>query len=765
MRLHPSDPDVRASDNLSAPSPLTPSHAGQGEAFSRYRSLFEHAPLAMWVFEVDSLRIVDVNDEALAQYGYARDEFLTLRVTDLRLPDDVPLDLGQMSPSPDHLLARGEVRHRRKDGSLLYVSVRSQPWDVAGRPARLVVAMDISARRREETRRRVIGQIARELAGARESAQTLERIARLAIAHLADGCAVHLIDPTGALVLLTVACRDAETERRVRDLERRFPASREATRGLRRAITTRKPQLYTTVDPGALGNSSADAEARALWAALALDSAMCLPLLVQGRPLGVITLASLGRGRRFDADDLALADELATHAALALENARLFEAERSARQGADRSRERTEQLQAVTAALSEALTPAEVAEVFCTRGVDAVRGIAGSLSVLTEDGLHLEILASRGYDHDTDVAPFRRMAMADHLPLTDAVRSGAPVWIASAADRARRFPLLAAIWKEGWQRDTLAAVPLVTDRRTIGVVGLSFAPSTACADEDLSFLRTIARQCALALERARLFDAERRARAAMEAARLEAEAANLAKTEFLAVMSHELRTPLNAIAGYTELIAMGIRGPVTDEQVNDLQRIRRSQQHLLSLINDILNFARIEHGSVNYEFTDVSLQRTIADVEPLVSPQLRERTLGLRIEQDSSAPWVRCDRDKLQQVLLNLLSNAIKFTDPGGTITIRTGDEGGWGWIEVADTGIGVPPDRREAIFEPFVQLDQGLTRRAEGTGLGLAISRDLARAMGGDLTVSPWLPNGSCFRITLPRSAEDAATEDASRA
>ncbi len=739
------------------PAPLTP-----GNSVERYRSLFEHAPLAMWVFDAETLRVLDVNDEALAQYGYTRAEFMALRVSDLRLPDEVPAGLGQMGPTPDRLVARGDYRHRRKDGQLLHVAIKSQPWEVDGRPARLVVALDVSARRREETRRQVLGEVARELAGAREVPQTLERIARLAIAHFADGCAIHLLGSSGELTLLAVACRDPETERRVRDIERRFPGSREAARALRRAISTRRPQLHTTVDPRVLGHSSPDAEARALWSALGVESAMCLPLLTQGQALGVLTLASMGPGRRFEAEDLLLADELATHAALALENARLFEAERAARELSELARERTEQLQAVTAALSESLTPMQVAEVFCTRGVAAVRGTAGSLSILSEDGLYLEILASRGYDQDTEVGPFRRMAMQDSLPLTDAVRSGGPVWVSAGRAAVEQYPRLAGVRHDPRRESMIAAVPLVTEHRVIGVLGISFVAATAYTDEDLSFLQTIARQCALALERARLFDAERRARAAMEAARLEAEAANLAKTEFLAVMSHELRTPLNAIAGYTELIAMGIRGPVTEEQINDLQRIRRSQQHLLSLINDILNFARLEHGSVNYEFAHVELAGVVAEAEPLVAPQVRERKLGFVVEiAESGAGAVAfCDREKLRQVLLNLLSNAIKFTEPGGCLTVRIGEAGSSVWIEVHDTGIGIPPDRRDAVFEPFVQLDQGLTRRAEGTGLGLAISRDLARAMGGDLVLDAHIGVGSTFRITLPRAVDDIHTD-----
>ena len=239
-------------------------------------------------------------------------------------------------------------------------------------------------------------------------------------------------------------------------------------------------------------------------------------------------------------------------------------------------------------------------------------------------------------------------------------------------------------------------------------------------------------------------------------AREQADAANRAKTDFLTTMSHELRTPLNAIAGYTQLLSLGIRGPLTDQQRADLERIEKSQRHLLSLINDILNFAKLEAGRVDFDIEPVEVRAVLASLEALVMPLLRAKDLHYDDFVRNGDAFVLADEEKVRQILLNLLSNAIKFTNAGGAIAITCQTDVDRVRIAVTDTGIGIDNQKLSAIFEPFVQVERSLVSRHEGTGLGLSISRNLARAMGGDLVVESRLGRGAQFTLSLPRASNE---------
>ena len=243
-----------------------------------------------------------------------------------------------------------------------------------------------------------------------------------------------------------------------------------------------------------------------------------------------------------------------------------------------------------------------------------------------------------------------------------------------------------------------------------------------------------------------------------ENARVRAEAANKAKTEFLAVMSHELRTPLNAISGYAELIELEVHGPVTDEQRRALQRIRSSQRHLLGLINDLMNFARLETGHVRVAARDVAVNEILAVVDALTAPQLASKGLRYEVGRCDATLTTYADKDRVEQILINLVSNASKFTPEGGRVALGCAADQSLVRFHVTDTGVGIPPDKLGEIFEPFVQVRTGFTRPHDGVGLGLAISRDLARKMHGDLEVESREGQGSRFTLTLPRYGHAAS-------
>ena len=232
-----------------------------------------------------------------------------------------------------------------------------------------------------------------------------------------------------------------------------------------------------------------------------------------------------------------------------------------------------------------------------------------------------------------------------------------------------------------------------------------------------------------------------------------AEAASQAKSDFLAMMSHELRTPLNAIDGYAELLMLGVHGPLTDDQREDIERIRRSERHLLGLINEVLNYTRLEAGAVQYDTSDVRLDELVASCDALTAPQRSAKRLDYRFDGCPRDLLVRADPDRLRQILLNLVGNAIKFTPEGGSIVVACSADDHFVSVAVTDNGPGIDADRLENIFEPFVQVGPRYTRPSDGVGLGLAISRDLARGMGGELSVRSVPGRGSTFTLTLPRS------------
>jgi signal transduction histidine kinase len=329
--------------------------------------------------------------------------------------------------------------------------------------------------------------------------------------------------------------------------------------------------------------------------------------------------------------------------------------------------------------------------------------------------------------------------------------------------------------------DGFVGVPLVSRGNVVGLLAAVRRDGASPTEEDEWLLSALADQVAAPLENARLakqlerstlladnvrlYEAERDARivaeAALQAAEIARDAAvqaDTTKTLFLAAMSHELRTPLNAIGGYTELLEMGLRGPVTPEQANDLQRIKASQNHLLQLIDDVLEYARLGTGHTRLDIEDVDLNAVLREAEVMIGPQVRAKDLNYSYTPFPGPLIVRADANRLRQIVLNLLINAVKFTQPGGTVRMMcdveigtSGERARAARVHVEDTGRGIAPDQIDAIWQPFVQLGRTLSRPAEGVGLGLAISRDLARRIGGELSVASEVGKGSTFVLSIP--------------
>jgi signal transduction histidine kinase len=623
---------------------------------------------------------------------------------------------------------------------------------------------DTTARKKAEEALHYLDRANRLLASPLDTEQRLQELARLVVPQLADWCAIDLVDEQGKREQVAVAHVDPAKAEWARELNRRYPPDDNAQFGVPNVLRTGKPEIHADISDEMLVAGAVDAEHLRISRELGLRSALVVPLLSGERAFGALTLVSAESRRRYTNDDLALASELARRAALAIEHARLFatasraraDAE-SARAAAEAAARRATRLQQLTAALSSALTNEDVARVVLDEAMPAFDASSAWIVEMVPGTGILETIGMRGLRPDLS-ASLPHADRDSRTATAEVARTGEPMFlnVGRPEEWAARFPDSAG-FIAGHGFGMLAALPLIFAGAPQGAMTFGL-PARELPEEERAAMLAFAAQCAQALERARLLASER-------ALRARADEANRAKSEFLATMSHELRTPLNAIGGYSELIELGIHGPVTPEQTRALDRIRRSQRHLLGLINDVLNFARIEAGHVTLELSAVPVRETLAVLDTLIAPQVQRKQLAFAYDAGACEMTARADAEKVQQILLNLLSNAIKFTEPGGRITLSCAADDGSVYIRVSDTGRGVPADKLERIFEPFVQLDAGPTRAHEGTGLGLAISRDLARAMQGELTVESRVGEGSTFTLRLTRDpGSPSADKQASR-
>jgi signal transduction histidine kinase len=330
---------------------------------------------------------------------------------------------------------------------------------------------------------------------------------------------------------------------------------------------------------------------------------------------------------------------------------------------------------------------------------------------------------------------------------------------------------------------SVVVVPLIARERVLGAITFVGADvGHRYTEWDVTLAEDLAARCSIALDNARLYrdlGAARKAAAQLNERLVvaslrqqelaeEARDANHAKSRFLATMSHEIRTPLNAIIGYADLLELGVAGPLTPGQRKYLGRVKASGDHLIGLIDDILDLARVESGRMILAPETLCAAETVSAAIALTELQAKAAGVSVETECADARTFYSGDGNRVRQILVILLSNALKFTDRGGSITASCGttrepdaeaklaENGTWTFIRVADTGIGISPAQAETVFEPFVQADPGNTRKQGGAGLGLAIGLELARRMGGDLTLRSAGGAGSSFTLWLPSAAPD---------
>ena len=882
----------------------------------------------------------------------------------------------------------------------------------------------------------------------------LQQVADGAVPTLADWCAVDVVHTraTGEwppeVRRVAVAGRDAAKLAWARKLGADVERDWSSPNGLPQVLRTGAPAFFPDVTDELIRRAGLSEQEKSVFLRIGLRSAICVPLIARGRTFGAISLAMAESRRRYEREDLALAIELARHAAVAIDNARLYADERAARLAAERAAVRLERLQSITAALSNARTPTQVGEVIVDHGLETLGASAALVYHTGESGTALDLVCASGYA-PASIEHVRRVAIHASHPAAHALRTRAPVFVSGPAEMRARFPHAEIENEDG----SWCAVPLVADERGIGAIVFNFASGVALASDEQSLLVSLAHQCAQAIDRARLFVAETRAKDAIAAvqrrqatvleaiadgfvtfdrewrygyinrvaaeligqsaeslvgrvlwdvhpghddtafalvlrhamatgahasgetfsnsigrwieyrayatddglsvifrdvderrrhderlrflaeastllsssldyettlaniaelavpalasscvidlvepdgelervatvfdsgelsrlvgemrrrhpitsnsrhparqvlatgatifypeigpdvlplvvddrpdslalarrlnptscvfvalrargrtlgvmslstaggrrrfddrdrvliedlaqrvamavdnarlhegerrARSEAEAANQAKSDFLAIMSHELRTPLTAVVGYTELLADEVVGPVNETQRDHLSRVRASSEHLLMLIEDILSFARIEAGREQVHIEEFGLAALLEQAAVIVRPLAEKKNLAFTLGGHDSRAVMRSDPQKVRQIIINLLANAVKFTTTGGVrLLARVAD--GRVEFEVSDTGPGIALQHLERVFDAFWQVDQRLTRKAGGTGLGLSVARQLARLLGGDVSVRSTIGEGSVFRVDLPLSAPVPPPADA---
>lgn len=759
----------------------------------RFRRLFESNIIGINFGDLQG-RILDANDAFLNLIGYTRAD---LQAGQLQLEAITPAEYhhldeqaGRQSLS-SNACTPYEKEYIRKDGSRVSVLVAGARLEDSDTGIGFIV--DLTERKRIEQTLRYLAETSIDLAISLDYQTTLERVAQIAVPEMADWCAVDLLNFDGTMSRLPVAHADP-AKAGWAELLQQYSPDPQGKNPIAQVLKTGKSILLTELPDELLKQATHNAEHLHIAELLAPKSAMVVPLIARQQILGTLSLATAESERRYSTADLSLAEDLARRAALAIDNARLYRATQEAQRATEQTANRTARLQKITAALSEALTPHQVADVVVNQGIAALGATAGSVTLLADQGLSIRVVNAIGYPPEV-VQPWQSFPVTSATPLAKTVRTGEVLFLENAEAMLADYPHLAeAIATTGNQ--AFVCIPLNVEGRTLGAMGLSFQTVQSFNEEDRAFMVTLGQQCAQAIARAQLYAAEQAARSA-------AESANRVKDEFLAVLSHELRTPLNPILGWTQLL----KNRQLDAQTvaRALDTIERNAKLQTQLIEDLLDVSRILQGKLRLSFCPLSLISVIeAAIETVrLSAEAKSIQLSFHLKDEgfdqdeteaialSSHPSQAIETDssnwavlsesphspfqvsgnpaRLQQVIWNLLSNAVKFTPNGGRVEIRleqVQSEGAahpYAQITVSDSGIGIDPEFAPYIFDYFRQADSATTRKFGGLGLGLAIVRHLVELHGGTIHAeSSGVGQGATFTVKLPLWQDKASLEEA---
>ncbi len=525
----------------------------------------------------------------------------------------------------------------------------------------------------------------------------------------------------------------------VEALRRRFPARADRGSAMGRAIQTRTVVQIPDVleDPGfAFKSELTTVGSRSILAA---------PMLRDGEPIGAIGVGRPEPGP-FPDTQIALLQTFADQAVIAIENVRLFTELEARTKELTRSVNELTALGEVGRTLSSTLDLETVLQTIVARANELAGTDGGSIYEYDEGAAVFRLRAS-SYADPREAESLDAVGRAAPIPTGQGVVSRAaalrqPVQVPDITiEGSYESPIRGPLLQAGYR--AILTVPLLLEERVIGALGVARKTAGDFAPEIVRLLTTFATQSALAIQNARLFrEIKQKSR--------ELEAASRHKSEFLANMSHELRTPLNAVIGFSEVLSERMFGDLNEKQEEYLKDIQASGQHLLSLINDILDLSKIEAGKMELELSDCDLPMTIDNALMLIRERAARRSIALNTAVDERLGQIRADERKIRQVLLNLLSNAIKFTPEGGRIDVHAVPRDGMVEVSVTDTGVGIAPEDQEAVFEEFRQVGTS-DKKVEGTGLGLALSRKFIELHGGKIWVESQVGEGSTFTFTVP--------------
>ncbi|GAB4235356.1 MAG: hypothetical protein Kow00121_62900 [Elainellaceae cyanobacterium] len=743
----------------------------QHESEERYRSVIEAAAEGIVLQYADG-SIFTCNASAERILGLTAEQMMGRTSFDPRwqaICEDGSVFPGEQHPAIVTLqtgVAQSNVIMgiRKPDASLTWISINTRPlFSVQSSQPYAVVAsfFDVTEQKQAEEERaqliqeqaaRTVAEAAQErsaflaevsavLASSLEYERTLQSIANLVVPNFADWCSVDLLNPDQTISRVAVAHQDPEKVRLGWQLAEQYPRHLHDGYGISKVMQMGKSEMVPEILEQQLADAISDPDYLRILRDLGLKSYIIAPLEARGRVFGSISFVFAESDRRYSMADLALAEDLARRAAIAIDNARLYRKTQRAKAAAERSASRTARLQQVTAALSESLTPAQVAAVIVEQGMAALNADFALVALLNAEKTELEIIQMTG--NQEYLTTWRNFSIDAPVPLAEAVRTQQPIWAESTESRIARYPHLAQEYSTQADLRGWISLPLIIEGRSVGGLSFSFAEVPNLSEEDQAFILALAQQSAQAIDRACLYVSEQKARA-------EAEAANHVKDQFLAIVSHELRTPLNSILGWSQILrARKLDEATATRALETIERNARSQNQL---IDDLLDVSRVLRGKLKLNLLPTNLIEVIEAAIESIRLTAIAKKIQLETNLETEVGPISGDAERLQQIIYNLLSNAIKFTPEGGRVEIRLERFGTQAQLQVKDTGIGIDQKFLPHLFEYFRQADGSTTRSHGGLGLGLAIVRNLVELHGGTVQAESLGPGqGATFTVRLP--------------